>query len=351
MGLLMLDLDGVSLTDEEKLLIQRPGVGGIILFTRNYESRQQLRQLICQIREFRSDLLIAVDHEGGRVQRFRSEFTRIPPMACLGRAFTENPDKALDDAREIAWLMAMELRVEGVDISFAPVLDVDVGCSTVIGDRSFSCDPNVVSQLSGAFIQGMTEAGMASTGKHFPGHGAVAADSHVAIPVDSRNLEEINASDLVPFRALIPGNLSAVMPAHVIYEKVDSKPAGFSLYWIQNVLRTSLSFDGVVFSDDLTMQGASVAGSYTERAKAALTAGCTMILVCNNREGAKEVLDAFDLALDDPHNPLSGVDISGCETKNKKMYMKACAMSWDALQVDKRWLKAKELALTLSELH
>ena len=284
---LMLDLDGIELSSEEKELLQHPITGGVIFFTRNYESTEQLGVLVDQVRAAANKpLLISVDHEGGRVQRFRSEFTELPPIASLSD--NGHPEKM---SYAHGWLMAAEVRAMGIDFSFAPVLDVNYGVSEVIGDRSFNQDPNVISLLANEYIKGMREAGMASTGKHFPGHGAVTEDSHHEIPVDNRSREDIWQNDIVPFAGLIKEGLDAVMPAHVIYSEIDDKPAGFSPYWLQQVLRDELNFDGVIFSDDLTMEGASVMGGYPERAEAAIEAGCDMILVCNNRQGAIEVID------------------------------------------------------------
>jgi len=284
---LMLDLHGIELSSEEKDLLQHPMTGGVIFFTRNYESIEQLSVLVEQVRlAANKPLLISVDHEGGRVQRFRSEFTQLPPIASLSD--NSQPEKM---SYSHGWLMAAEVRAMGIDFSFAPVLDINYGVSEVIGDRSFNEDPKVISLLAKEYIKGMREAGMASTGKHFPGHGAVTEDSHLEIPVDKRSREEIWQKDIVPFVALIEEGLDAVMPAHVIYSEVDDKPAGFSRYWLQQVLRDELNFEGVIFSDDLTMEGASVMGGYPERAEAAMEAGCDMVLVCNNRKGAIEVID------------------------------------------------------------
>ncbi|MEX2365354.1 MAG: beta-N-acetylhexosaminidase, partial [Pseudohongiellaceae bacterium] len=235
-----------------------------------------------------------VDHEGGRVQRFRDGFSHIPPAALFGQLFDEEPHKARILTRQAGWLMAVELRALDIDFSFAPVLDVDHGISEVIGDRAFHHKPEIVAELAHAWMQGMADAGMAATGKHFPGHGAVAADSHQAVPVDSREYNDIYAHDILPFRRMIGYGLTAIMPAHVIYEKVDRHPAGFSIIWLKQILRERLQFQGVIFSDDLDMQGASVAGArYSERANSALQAGCDMVLVCNNRDAAVEVLDAL----------------------------------------------------------
>ena len=287
----MLDLEGLELSNEEQEILTHPLTGGVIFFSRNYESVKQLSRLIDQVRNSTAkDLLIAVDHEGGRVQRFRTEFTKLPAIATL--AASNNP---AENAFSHAWLMASEVRSMGIDFSFAPVLDINFGVSDVIGDRSFNRDPNTIANLAGEYIKGMREAGMASTGKHFPGHGAVVEDSHLEIPIDRRSKEQIWQEDIIPFAELIKQGLDAVMPAHVIYEALDDKPAGFSSYWLKEVLREELNFDGVIFSDDLTMEGASVMGNYANRAEAAMNAGCDMVLVCNNRDGAIEVLDKANI--------------------------------------------------------
>ena len=294
-GSLMLDLLGKEISNEERELLKHPNGGGLIFFTRNYESSSQIIELVKSIRAVKPDILIAVDHEGGRVQRFRNEFTRLPPVATLGKLYAGNAERALASAKQHAWLMAAELRAVGIDFSFAPVLDLDFGDSPVIGDRAFHRQPEAVIALAGAYIAGMREAGMAATGKHFPGHGYVNVDSHLDIPRDERELDAIMQADVLPFQALIQQGLDAVMPAHVIYEKVDSQPAGFSTFWLQTVLRQQLGFQGVIFSDDLNMEGARVAGSYASRAEAALAAGCDMALICNNRAGAIEILDKANL--------------------------------------------------------
>jgi len=284
---LMLDLDSIELSKEENELLKHPLTGGVILFSRNYESTEQLSALIEAIREAANKpVLISVDHEGGRVQRFRHGFTPLPAIAKISQF-----DNAQQRAFYHGWLMAAEVRAMGIDFSFAPVLDIDYGVSEVIGDRSFNQNPTTISLLAQEYINGMREAGMASTGKHFPGHGAVTEDSHHEIPVDTRSRDEIWSNDIIPFAKLIEAGLDAVMPAHIIYSEIDKNPAGFSSYWLQDVLRGELKFDGVIFSDDLSMQGASVMGGYPERAEAALEAGCDMILVCNNREGAIQVID------------------------------------------------------------
>ena len=298
----MLDVDGHELSQEDKELLQHPSVGGVILFTRNFRDLEQLQKLINSIRVVRKDrVLISVDHEGGRVQRFREGFTRIPAMHKIGKLYDENPSEAKRLATDIAWLMAVELRSLDLDFSFAPVVDIDYGKCSVIGDRSFHSNPEIVYELAFAFCQGMQEAGMASVAKHFPGHGAVKEDSHMEIPVDHRSFEQIMEKDIHPYRMLIRDSLTAVMPAHVIYDQVDKNPAGFSEYWLKTILREQLQFNGVIFSDDLNMHGASVAGdSYADRAASALNAGCDMVLVCNNRPGAIEVVQSIK-----QHDPVS----------------------------------------------
>lgn len=292
-GALMLDLEGVTLTEAEITLIRHPQVGGVILFARNYKSPEQIQALIRDIRRLREEIIIAVDQEGGRVQRFREGFRRLPPMKVFGDLYDRDPQAALSAVRQCGWLMATEVLSVGVDISFAPVLDIDFGLSQVIGDRAFHAEPEKAIPLQRAFIQGMQAAGMAATGKHFPGHGSVAADSHIAIPVDDRPWAAIEALDLKPFVALA-NEIQGVMPAHVIYPQVDAHPAGFSAHWLQKILREQLGFKGVIFSDDLAMEGAVVAGTFADRAKAALDAGCDMVLVCNHRQGALEVLSYLE---------------------------------------------------------
>ncbi|ANF26750.1 beta-N-acetylhexosaminidase [Stutzerimonas stutzeri] len=286
-GSLMLDIAGTWLTAEDRQLLRQPEVGGLILFARNIENLTQVQELCRAIRAVRPDLLLAVDQEGGRVQRLRRDFVRLPAM----REFASRPN-AQELAEICGWVMATEVLAVGLDFSFAPVLDLDYQRSAVVGSRAFEGDPQRASELAGAFIRGMHSAGMAATGKHFPGHGWAEADSHVAIPVDERGLDELRSRDLVPFRKLA-AELDAVMPAHVIYPQIDDRPAGFSRRWLQDVLRDELGFRGLIFSDDLSMAGAHVVGDAASRIEAALMAGCDMGLVCNDRGAAELALSAL----------------------------------------------------------
>ena len=287
----MLDVVGTELTADDIRRLQHPLVGGVILFARNFVSTIQLKALTTSIHEVRQPpLLIAVDHEGGRVQRFRDGFTKIPPMREFGKIWDKNPKRAKQLAEEAGWILAAELRAHGVDFSFTPVLDMDYGESQVIGDRAFHKDPQAINELAFHLMLGLKKGGMVAVGKHFPGHGFVVADSHVAIPVDEREFDEIAQNDMQPFRQMIDEGLAAIMPAHVIYTKVDSKPAGFSQKWLQKVLRERLGFNGVIFSDDLSMEAASVGGDVTARSLAALHAGCDMVLLFNRSDLADELL-------------------------------------------------------------
>jgi beta-N-acetylhexosaminidase len=293
-GNVMIDVAGLELNAEDARRLAHPACGGVILFARNYREPRQLADLVSSMRAAADGyLLVAVDHEGGRVQRFRDGFTRLPPMAWLGRCYERNPLDALVKARELGWLMAAECRQADIDFSFAPVLDLGAGVCEVIGDRAFHADPEAIAALAGAWMDGMHEAGMAAVGKHFPGHGCVVEDSHVALPVDHRDVEAILKSDVKPFASLISKGLEAIMPAHVIYAQADAHAAGFSTFWLQQVLRGRLNFDGVIFSDDLSMAAAGTAGDYAARAHAAIAAGCDMVLVCNQPEAADVVLQAL----------------------------------------------------------
>lgn len=290
-GPLMLDLDGAELTAQERDLLCSPAVGGVILFARNVRSKSQVIELNESIRECNPHLLLAVDQEGGRVARLREGFTPLPAMQKLGHWYQRQPDAAIDGAEQLGWLMAAEVLASGFDFSFAPVLDVDADFCSVIGDRSFSDSPEAVTMIARAFIAGMRSAGMAATGKHFPGHGGVHGDSHLELPTDSRDWQTLLDRDLKPFIAL-SDQLAGVMPAHILFPAIDAThPVGFSQRWLKDKLRAELGFAGVIFSDDLTMEGAAAVGGYTQRATAALDAGCDMVLVCNHRQGAVEVLD------------------------------------------------------------
>ena len=290
-GPVMIDVAAFSLTAEERARLCHPLVGGVILFRRNFQNIAQLQALTAEIRALRSPhLLIAVDHEGGRVQRFIDGFTRLPPMRALGEAWDANPEKAQSLVRQVGYVLAAELRACGVDLSFTPVLDLDWGRAAVIGNRSFHRDPTVVTELALALQAGLAAGGMATCGKHFPGHGFASGDSHLTMPFDDRTLAQLQADDLQPFACLADAGMAAVMPAHVVYPAVDSLPAGFSRRWLQEILRDELGFDGVIFSDDLTMEGAAGAGGITSRAQAAFSAGCDMALVCNRPDLADELL-------------------------------------------------------------
>lgn len=295
LGPVMLDVAGTSLDETERERLCDPLVGGVILFARNFRDSEQLCALTADIRALREpSLLIAVDHEGGRVQRFRSDgFTRLPSMRQLGTLWEHDHVAALDAARHTGLVLAAELLAHGVDLSFAPVLDLDYGVSRVIGDRAFHRDAAVVASLAGALCAGMSEAGMGSVGKHFPGHGFIEADSHHEIPVDERDFEALWNEDMQPYRHRLLKRLAGVMPAHVLYRNIDACPAGFSSFWLQEVLRQRLGFNGVVFSDDLTMEGATVAGDILARARAAHSAGCDMVLVCNRPDLAADLLDRW----------------------------------------------------------
>lgn len=291
-GSLMLDISGTTLSQEDIELLQQPQVGGMILFSRNIESPQQVRELTDHMRQIRPDILIAVDQEGGRVQRLKQNFSLLPAMGRLGDLYKTQTQQAIQLAEQCGWLMASEVLAVGIDFSFAPVLDIN-DISDVIGDRAFADNIDDIIVLANAFMLGMKNAGMATTGKHFPGHGSVKADSHIAAAIDPRSYQEIEQKDMQSFIQLMP-QLDALMPAHVIYPAVDENPAGFSPFWIQEVLRKKLNFQGVLFSDDLSMQAACVAGGADARILAALNAGCDMGLVCNDREAACLALSALD---------------------------------------------------------
>jgi beta-N-acetylhexosaminidase len=301
-GPVVADVVGLALTDEDRERLRHPATGAVILFSRNYENPDQLKLLVEEIEKLREPALpVCVDHEGGRVQRFRDGFSSIPPMRELGRQWDRDKEQALQAARAAAYIIGAELGAHGVDFSFAPVLDLDYGASSVIGDRALHFDPNAVGALAAAIVQGFADAGMGAVGKHFPGHGFALADTHHDVARDDRPLAEILRKDVAPYRAAIQAGLAAVMPAHVIYPQCDGEPAGYSKYWLQEVLRGKLGFDGLIFSDDLSMAGASAVGGPPERARAALAAGCDMVLLCNDPEGQKRLLESLgDAQLKNP---------------------------------------------------
>jgi beta-N-acetylhexosaminidase len=294
-GPAVVDVLGPVLTDEDRERLRHPAAGAVILFSRNFESISQLEILIEEIKKLRvPELPTCVDHEGGRVQRFREGFTAIPPMRALGKLWDRDRQAARGAAHAAAYVIGAELGACGIDFSFAPVLDLDYGGSSVIGDRALHYDPIAVGALGAELVKGFAAAGMAAVGKHFPGHGYAAADSHVNVPRDERGMKEIFKKDLIPYKTTIQAGLAAIMPAHVIYSQVDPEPAGYSKVWLQELLRGKLAFDGLIFSDDLSMEGASTAGGLPERARAALGAGCDMVLLCNDPEGLDVLLQSLE---------------------------------------------------------
>ena len=325
LGPVMLDVVGKSLSDDDLRRLHHPLTGGVILFARNYESRAQVTALCAAIHHARPGMLIAVDHEGGRVQRFRSDgFTRLPAMRALGQLWDRDVLQSCKVATALGYVLAAELRACGVDLSFTPVLDLDYGPSEVIGDRAFHRDPRVVTMLAKSIHHGLLQAGMANCGKHFPGHGFVAADSHIAIPVDERDPKDILKEDAAPY-GWLGMSLSAVMPAHVIYPFFDSQPAGFSRKWL-SLLRDELGFEGVIFSDDLSMEGASVAGNVVQGAHAALSAGCDMVLVCNSPDKADQLLEGLD--------PEVALDAKRSAARIDALVPTSPPKTWDELQAD-----------------
>lgn len=333
LGPVMLDVVGKELTQDDIRRIQHPLTGGVILFARNFESREQITTLAKAIHEARPEVLLAVDHEGGRVQRFKSDgFTRLPAMRKLGELWDKDVLQAARAATDVGYVLAAELRACGIDLSFTPVLDLDYGSSGVIGDRAFHRDARVVTLLAKSLNHGLALAGMANCGKHFPGHGYVKADSHVAIPVDKRSLKAILSDDAAPY-GWLGMSLAGVMPAHVIYPKVDEHPAGFSKKWL-GMLREKFGFQGVIFSDDLSMEGASMEGGVVAGAHAALEAGCDMILICNAPDKADILLEQLDLA--------RMLDLSSSVARLQALLPSGPAPSWDELQRDSRYLSAKQ---------
>jgi beta-N-acetylhexosaminidase len=297
-GCLIIDIEGKSLTSEDVEILQHPLVGGVILFSRNFESRTQLISLCSEMRRIKKlPMLIMTDQEGGRVQRFKEGFTRLPPMATFGELYdTDGAQNACQQAYQCGSLLATELLQVGIDLGLSPVLDLNNSISNVIGDRAFHRDPLVISSLASAFIKGMESAGMAAVGKHFPGHGSIAADSHVNLPIDNRSYAQIEQTDLIPFAATIAKGLPAVMAAHIIFPNIDKLQVGFSSVWLQEILRKRLNFNGTIFSDDLSMAGANISSRFDDRVLVAREAGCDFALVCNNRSGVIEVLDTLNHA-------------------------------------------------------
>lgn len=336
----VLDVAGLALNADDRRRLQHPLTGGLILFARNWASRAQLIELCAEIKALRPDVLICVDHEGGRVQRFKNDgFTHLPPMRALGELWMQEALTATDAATACGYVLGAELRACGVDLSFAPVLDLDYGESSVIGDRAFHRDPRVATLLAKSLMHGLLLSGMAHCGKHFPGHGFVKADSHTEVPVDKRSLKAILADDTKPYEWLSTA-LASVMPAHVIYPKVDSAPAGFSRRWLQDILRTELGFTGAIFSDDLSMEGASVAGNHTQAALAALNAGCDLVLLCNQSlNGGQPVdalLDGLDRALARGQwqaDPLS-------ESRRLDLLPQTAPLTWDELMLHAPYMQA-----------
>lgn len=328
-GPIFVDVKGLALRPEEADMLRHPNVGGLTLFARNYESREQLQCLMAEIRATRPGLLVAVDHEGGCVQRFREGFTRIPPMADLGRWYEASPQEALDAAKLMGWLMASELRSVDIDFSYAPVLDVNDGRSTVLRDRAFHHRPQVVADLASALVTGLREGGCAAVGKHFPGHGGVVEDTHSETATDQRSYDEILCHDLTPFLRLIGEGIEGIMPAHVVYAAIDQRPAAGSVRWLKGILRQRLKFKGVVFSDDMSMAAAAALGDARQRTEAALDAGCDVVLLCNDHEACEQVLSQMP-----PRVDTEAVQrLALMRGRNK--------VTWESLKADPRWQQAQ----------
>ena len=332
-GRLMISIDGTTLSSSDKDLIRNRHVGGIILFTRNFHSQPQIKELCSEIKNIKNNIIIAVDQEGGRVQRFNGEYTQLPSMQVLGDYCISNNDNSF--AADVGWLMSLELIASGVDISFAPVLDVDRNTSSIIGNRSFSNKPQNVVDIASHFIQGMSEAGMKATGKHFPGHGGIKEDSHIAEPIDIRSHNELMDTDLKPFIEL-KDKLSAVMTAHITYPDIDNICVSFSKIWLKNILQNNIGFNGVIFSDDLTMKGAGNT-SMDEKAIKALNAGCDMVLVCNDYKGANSVINRFEKEDIDLNSRIG-------------MMQKTKTCNWDDLADNPRVIETKQIIKTLGEI-
>ncbi len=346
---IILDVAGHTLTAADRRRLKHPLVGGVIHFARNWESRAQLTALNAEIKAIRPDLLICVDHEGGRVQRFRTNgFTHLPPMRALGELWMQDAMQATAAASACGYVMGAELRACGVDLSFAPVLDLDWGGSSVIGDRAFHADPRVVALLAKSLAHGLLQAGMQHCGKHFPGHGFVKADSHTAIPIDKRSRSAILKDDAAPYRWLSPG-LASVMPAHVIYPKVDARPAGFSSRWLEVILRGDIGFTGAVFSDDLSMEAATLLDgkkvSFTTAATAALEAGCDMVLLCNQSVDGGQAVDTLIDGLTEAQIKGHWQPREASEERRLALLPTAPAPEWDALMVQAQYMQALSLVL------
>lgn len=341
MSTLLIDLKGQELAQEEVELLEHPLVAGLILFTRNFYDLEQIQALVKSIRQrVKKPLLITVDQEGGRVQRFRNGFTQLPAMQAFA-ALIEEPSEQQATALQAGWLMAAEMTALDIDLSFAPVLDLGHQCKA-IGDRSFHCESNSVVRLAEAFIRGMHHAGMSATGKHFPGHGHVLADSHLETPFDERPPALIFAQDIQPFKQLMEKNLlDAVMPAHVIYTQCDSQPASGSAYWLQQVLRQQLGFEGAIFSDDLGMKGAGFMGDFVSRSEQALTAGCDLLLLCNEPEGVVQVLDNLKLSENRPH-------FERRQARLQRLF-KSKSLTWSELKKNPEWLKISKKLTALQQ--
>ncbi len=327
---LISDIEGSSLTPNEKSWLKSPYLGGIILFTRHFESLKQLKELVAQISAINPDLLITVDHEGGRVQRFRESFSLVPAMGKLGDLYLQDEKAAKNAAKACATVLASELLDAGIHLTYAPVLDINYERNTVIGDRAFSNDKKIIIELAESFMLGLKELDFTVVAKHFPGHGWVSLDSHVECPVDERSFAEIEATDLMPFKTLLP-QIDWIMPAHVVYENIDSETAGFSKYWLQTILKEKLNFNGRIVSDDLSMAGAAIKGGFWQRAQAALNAGCDILLACNSTQATQEVL-----------TQMAKTDIQPLSLKNYQP-----SVDRDNLLQNKEYLNAKQILNTL----
>jgi beta-N-acetylhexosaminidase len=336
-GPLIIDISGTSLTTEDTEILQHPLIGGVILFSSNYESLKQLIELTSAIHKLREPkLLVCVDHEGGRVQRFRDDFTSLPPVQRLQTLYDHGQEQACEAAHAHAWVMAAELKSIGVDLSFAPVVDINYNNNSVMKERMLHANPEAVASLSMCYVQGMNEAGMESVAKHFPGHGFCESDSHEELPIDERSIDEILSNDLVPFCRLIDAGISAIMTAHIVFPQVDAIATTFSSYWLQTILRKKLNFRGAIISDDLNMQAANSVGDYVDRSKSALNSGCDALLLCNNRNAVVQVLDNLRYENTGTENQMRLSALQGQK-----------GLSRDALEKEGKWLKSKKVIASL----